>query len=189
MARVGQVAPAWEGYCIAVREGRLLRLIDQLEQDGLSGRITIKGVAAGWVYLDGGRVYVAERRDRATLLNEMANGGLFSAEEWQRALRMPSGSKWRVLVADDEARLDELATFAHDYVRDALSWLAHHDHENATFAPRIAHPFGVLRTWSLDELITAEDAGRDDAAVDRETFLELLLEVSPMVRVPREVGR
>jgi hypothetical protein len=172
---------------------RLRTLLEHLEADGASGRVTIKGVLPAVVYLDGGGIYCAERRDQPTLLHAMAEAELFTADEWQYALRLPTPSKWRALVADDDDRLAALTGFARAYVATVLPTLIHHDLGSATFAPRVAHPFGPLRTWSLDELVPATDAGEDGqveppcAALaadryDRREFLELLMEVSPLVR-------
>ena len=86
----------------------LLSLLANLEADGLTGRVNVGGHPGGWVYIQEGLVYCAERADEPRMLVAMAEEGLFSAEEWQMALRLPSAHKWRALVGDDDGRLNEL---------------------------------------------------------------------------------
>ena len=170
---------------------RLHGLLDQLGHDRLTGRVSIKGSVNAWVYLHEGRIYCAEQRDRASLLVAMAEAALFTPEEWQHALRLPVSDKWRALAHGDEVRLDELAAFAKRFVANTLAVLLthdQHDHGTPAFAPAIRHPFGPLRAWTLDELL--EDAAEEFPTpgfgpahvIDREEFLELLEEVSPLVR-------
>lgn len=151
---------------------------------GATGRLTVRGTTGGWIHLHEGRVACAERAGRTTLLVAMAEANLFSADEWQLALRLPYGTKWATLVGGDEARQRELVVFARAFVIDAIAALVDPERvAQATFTPGVAHPFGVLATWPLEEVVPEAPAVRNRAEiVDRAEFLELLEEVSPHVR-------
>ena len=160
----------------------LLSLLAHLEADGLSGRVNVGGEPGGWVYIHEGLVYCAERADEPRMLVAMAEEALFTAEEWQMALRLPSAHKWRALVGDDDGRLNELTMFARNFVGNALRALASTG-TSCVFAPSIAHPFGPLARWSPGELVSAEDV--EDVAASTNNLQELLEEISPNVRAVR----
>ena len=172
----------------------LRELLTQLEAAEASGRVTVRGVRPAVVLLDGGRIYLAERSDQPNLLIAMASADLFTGEEWALALRLPTREKWRALVADDDERLADLASFARRYTVEVLTTLMTTDVGTPTFTERVAHPFGPLGTWTLHDLVgdvvpdehrpapPAEDPILEPDAYDRREFLEMLLEVSPLVR-------
>lgn len=151
---------------------------------GATGRLSVRGAAGGWIHLHEGRVACAERAGRPTMLVAMAEAGLFSAEEWQVALRLPFATKWATLVGGDEGRHRDLADFARRYVVEAAAALADPQRlTSASFSRGVTHPFGVLATWPLEEVLPDAVATPDRAEVfDRSEFLELLEEVSPHVR-------
>jgi hypothetical protein len=154
-----------------------------------TGRLAVKGVAGGWIHLQDGAIACAERSGSATLLVAMGEAGLFSAEEWQVAMRLPFGPRWPALVGGDDARLRALTAFAHDFVVAVVAALVDHERTGqpwaTAFAPGVTHPFGPLATWSVAEVLAAAPPPPIRAAVpavDRAEFLELLEEVSPHVR-------
>ena len=162
----------------------LVALMHELAADRFTGRVTVRGGTSGWVYLDDGAVSCAERSDRATLLVEMAEAGLFAPEEWRSALCRPYGSsRWQALVGDDPERTEALARFARDYVASSLTALARQPEATVAVANHVCHPFGTLDSWSVDELV-ADDPADESAppVVDRVEFLELLEEITPAVR-------
>lgn len=161
----------------------LLSLLANLEADGLTGRVNVGGDPGGWVYIQEGLVYCAERADEPRMLVVMAEEGLFSAEEWQMALRLPSPHKWRALVGDDDGRLNELAMFARGFVERTLRPLAA-GASSCVFAPSIAHPFGALARWSPGDLIVESDVPTLDLTTG-DQLQELLEEISPNVRAVR----
>lgn len=160
----------------------LLSLLEHLEADGLTGRVNVRGAPSGWVYLHEGLVYCAERDDRPRMVVAMAEEGLFTPEEWQVALRIPSSQKWRALVDDDDVRLYALAMFARSYTEDALSAMAK-GATSAVFAPSVAHPFGPLRRWPPADVLTVIEPAGVDSPSETIDLTSLLLEVSPLVRV------
>lgn len=156
---------------------------------GSTGRLAVQGVAGGWLYFHEGLLYCAERAGRPTVVVAMAEAGLFSAEEWAMALRLPFGPKWQALVGGDEDRLRALGAFARTFVFQHLSALLEatdrHAEVPTTFAKDVAHPFGPLERWAVEDLLGELPAPPPRAAVpviDRTEFLELLEEVSPHVR-------
>jgi hypothetical protein len=161
----------------------LLSLLANLEADGLTGRVNVGGDPGGWVYIQEGLVYCAERADEPRMLLAMAEEGLFTAEEWQMALRLPSAHKWRALVGDDDGRLNELAMFARTFVEHSLRSLAS-SAQSCVFAPSIAHPFGALARWSPGDLVAEGDVTTVDAT-GPDQLQELLEEISPNVRAVR----
>lgn len=160
----------------------LLSLLEQLEADGLTGRVNVTGSPSGWVYLHEGLVYCAEREDRPRMVVAMAEEGLFTPDEWQLALRIPSAHKWRALVDDDDVRLYALGTFARRYTEDALSAMAM-GATGAVFAPAVAHPFGPLRRWPPADVLTVIESKASPEAGGTIDLTSLLLEISPLVRV------
>lgn len=161
----------------------LLSLLANLEADGLTGRVNVGGDPGGWVYIQEGLVYCAERADEPRMLVAMAEEGLFTAEEWQMALRLPSTRKWRALVGDDDGRLNELAMFARTFMERTLQSLAS-GAGACVFAPSIAHPFGPLARWSPGDLVTEGDVTYVDLT-GADELQELLEEISPNVRAVR----
>jgi hypothetical protein len=163
----------------------LPQLLDELAADAFTGRLTVRSVACGWVYLHEGHVYCAERRERPTMLVAMGEAGLFTADEWAAALRSPYvDGRWAALAGDD-ARLAELGAFARRYVTCELRALVRQSNADVTVVSRVAHPFGVAWSWPAAELV--DDAPVDGGCastsfLDRAEFLELLEEVSPSVR-------
>jgi hypothetical protein len=165
----------------------LPQLLDELAADAFTGRLTVRSVACGWVYLHEGRVYCAERRERPTLLVAMGEAGLFRADEWTAALRSPYvDGRWRTLAGGgDDARMAELGAFARRYVTCELRALARQGNADVTVVSRVAHPFGVAWSWPATELLdeaTADAGCAPTSFLDRAEFLELLEEVSPSVR-------
>ena len=183
---------------------RLRALLADLAADGATGRVTAKGRTTGVVLLDGGDVYLAERNDRPNVLLAMADAALFTAEEWAFALRLPTREKWRALVDDDPVRLHILTTFARRYTAEVLGELVSVDPDDLTFVERVRHPFGPLAAWAVEDIVGPEAAsttaspatasmapaalGAERApeaeAIDRRELLEMLMEVSPLVRAP-----
>ena len=160
-------------------------LLHELAADRFTGRVTVKSVAGGWVYLHDGTIYCAEQRERPTLLVAMGEAGLFTADEWQQALRTPYvGDKWPTLAGGDPQRLAALRSFAHDYVGATLQALVRQHHADVAVANLVAHPFGPLAGWSIDDLVdeAALTSPSRRSLLDRVEFLELLEEVSPSIR-------
>lgn len=165
----------------------LRALLADLERRQATGRVTVKGVRPAVVMVDAGRIYLAERSDQPNLLIAMAAAELFSSDEWGLALRLPTKDKWRALVNDDDRRLAELTSFARRYTTEVLTTLVEVDVGTPTFKDRVRHPFGPLASWTIDELVGAEAAPVGDRILeadpyDRREFLEMLAEVSPLVR-------
>lgn len=166
---------------------RLRPLLEELATDHATGRVSVKGVRPAVVMVTDGRISLSERRDQPNLLIAMAEAGLFTAEEWAVALRIPTAHKWRALVGDDPVRLDRLTDFARAYTAQSLVSLLALDVCPVTFSERIQHPFGPLGTWTLEELVGAASVDEPVLAPDlhdRREFLEMLMEVSPLVRDP-----
>jgi hypothetical protein len=169
--------------------GYLRRLLSELEASGASGRVNLRRVLPAVVMIDSGRVYLAERRDQPNLLIAMASADLFTGAEWARALRLPTSPKWRALVGDDDSRLAPVGAFTRRYTEGVLASLVATDVAGLTFDDGVGHPFGPLGSWAVDDLVgpagSVPSDGRaagDPAAYDRREFLELLAEVSPLVR-------
>lgn len=170
-------------------ESHLRTHLLHLGDDGATGRLAVRGVAGGWVYLRAGGVYCAERVGRPTMLVAMGEAGLFTAEEWTMALRLPFGPRWPALVGGDPDRLDAVRVFARAFVLENLGILLDEAHDvgraPTVFAPGVAHPFGPLDRWPVEELLGALPPPPPRSslpAFDRAEFLELLEEVSPHVR-------
>ena len=156
---------------------------------GATGRLAVRGVAGGWLYLHDGDLYGAERAGRPTVLVAMAEAGLFSPEEWRMALRLPFGPKWPALVGGDEHRLRALAAFARTFLLEHVGALVEHADRHevvaTTFVRDVAHPFGPIERWAVEDVLRELPPPPPRAAVpaiDRAEFLDLLEEVSPHVR-------
>jgi len=161
----------------------LLVSLAQLEAGRATGRVRVSGVPGGWVYVHDGLVYCAERADGPRLLDAMEQAGLFTPEERQMALSLPTRCKWRALVADDDGRLSELTLFARSFVARALATITP-GARSCTFAPQVTHPFGPLAWWRAEVLVPGVAAATDDVSAGGE-LQELLEELSPHVHSVR----
>lgn len=179
-----------DGWMTVAGDGPLRSHLGRLAADRSTGRLAGRGAAGPWwIHLHEGGVACAERAGHTTLVVAMAEAGLFTAEEWQVALRLPFGPNWTNLVGGDAERLRGLAGFARAYVVEALAAILEHSPPGApvaiTWSRGVAHTFGTLASWPLEELLADAPARLPRPCVpmvDRVEFLELLEEVSPLVR-------
>ena len=138
----------------------LLALLRQLEARAATGRVVVRGMRTGWVYVHGGRIYCVERDGEPSLFDSMESAGLFGPGDLDLALRVPVRDRWRLLVHGDEARLDAVRAFARLHAADQLRPLLAPVFE-PSFTPRIEHPLGPVGAWSVDELLGVPPSGEE----------------------------
>ena len=176
----------------------------QLGAEGATGRLDVIGPVGGRIYFDGGSIGCAEQYGHQTMLLCMADAGLFTPAEWTAALRVSTRDRWRVLVGEDDERLDRLIEFARLFTVEQLEAIVRGGTTSTSFVPGSTHSLGTLATWPLGDLLpempetdvspaappdspepapaTAPASGSARAStIDRAEFLELLSEIYPDV--------
>ncbi|HEX2849063.1 MAG TPA: hypothetical protein VHN98_00850 [Acidimicrobiales bacterium] len=142
----------------------LLALLHQLEAEASTGRVAVRGVQTGWVYVNEGRIYCVERNGEPSLFEAMEAAGLFEPADLDLALRVPVLDRWRLLLRGDEHRITETRAFARRHATEHLRPLLAPVYDS-TFVPKIEHPLGPLGSWTVDELL-GEPTGGDGDVVD-----------------------
>lgn len=160
----------------------LIRRLRDLETEGATGRLDVLGTVGGRIYLDRGAVGCAEEHGGPTMLLAMAGAGLFAPPEWAAALKAPPPTRWRTLVANDDARFRDLVAFARGFVADQLESILGRPARSAAFVAGANHSLGTLAAWRIDDLAPS---AATRPSIDRSEFLELLAEISPhVIRTP-----
>ena len=134
----------------------LIHRLRQLAAEGATGRLDVTGSPGGRIYVAAGAIAGAEQHGRPTLLAAMAEKKLFAPAEWVVARKAEPGRRWQALAAGDAARLEHLVAFAEAFTSQQLHLLVAGTATSAAFVEDAQPSLGILRAWSLDDLIGSE---------------------------------